>query len=168
MHTCSRKLRPTEGRDWHRVWRPRNRAALVVLALSVLSGGCIQPPPPYVAAYPEQPAMVHCFDGLPHIPDAKPWALEGRCCCTPCEELMDAFHAEGICLELDADGLIALYHEQGIQLAIDHQGCNNLCEYGPHVTKGGKCMVPPAPGTRNYQEVVTGRVMRPPPDDTRK
>ncbi|HUU83595.1 MAG TPA: hypothetical protein VM243_08835 [Phycisphaerae bacterium] len=132
-----------------------------MLGALVVLGGCIQPPPPYVPAYTERPDMAYCFDGVPHIPESKPWALGGRCCCTPSEELMEKLHADGVCVELDVEGLIALYREQEIQLGINHSGCNNLCEYGPHVTKGGKCMAPPTSGTRNYQEVVTGKAMRP-------
>ena len=107
--------------------------------------------------------MAHCFDGVPHISGSTPWALGGACCCTPGDDLMKRLHADGVCKDLDAEGLTALYHEKGIKLVVDHQHCNNLCEFGPHVTKGGKCMVPPTPGTRNYEEVVTGKSFRPPP-----
>ena len=100
--------------------------------------------------------MKHCFDGVPHIRGSKPWVLGGTCCCTPSDALLKMLHEDGLCLDLDTQGLIDLYHQKGIQLGIDHSGCNNLCECGPHVTKGGKCMVPPTPGTRNYEEVITG------------
>ncbi len=129
--------------------------------------GCaaVKPPPPYVPACREQPPLAHCFDGLPHIAGSTPWVLGGACCCTPSDELMAKLHADGVCTDLDTEGLVALYHEKGMQLATDHTGCNNLCAQGPHVTKGGKCMVPPTPGTRNYEEVATGIVLRPPPDE---
>ena len=122
--------------------------------------GCLEAPPPYVPAYRDKPALAHCFDGVPHIRGSKPWVLGGSCCCTPSDELMAKYHADGVCLDLDTEELLALYQEKGIRLATDHQRCNNLCAYGPHVTKGGKCMVPPTPGTRNYEEVVTGLVLR--------
>jgi hypothetical protein len=134
----------------------------VGLLTAVLFVGCAKPPPPYVSAYREPPPMAHCFDGVPHIKGSKPWVLGGVCCCTPCDELMDKLHADGVCKDLDTEGLLALYSEKGIQLAGSHSCSNNLCEYGPHVTKGGKCMVPPTPGTRNYEEVITGVVLRPP------
>lgn len=128
--------------------------------------GCAaKPPPPYVPAHRDQPAMAHCFDGLPHMDGSLPWILGGSCCCTPSEQLMAKLHADGLCQGMDAQALIALYHEKGIQLATDHAGCNNLCQHGPHVVKGGKCMVPPTPGTRNYEEVVTGIMLRSPPDE---
>jgi hypothetical protein len=57
---------------------------------------------------------------------------------------------------ITTDDLIELYQQKNIKLVFDHTDCNNLCEYGPHVTKGGHCMVPPTPGTRNYEEVITG------------
>ena len=106
--------------------------------------------------------MAHCFDGVPHIAGSKPWVLGGKCCCTPTDDLMRKLHADGVCEDLDVDGLISLYEDKGIRLRFDHTGCNNMCEYGPHVTKGGKCMVPPTPGTRNYEDVITGIVPCPP------
>jgi hypothetical protein len=148
---------------------PANRlnGAMRWSILLCLCAGCaaVKPPPPYVPAHREQPRMVHCFDGLPHIAGSTPWILGGACCCTPSDELMGKLHADGQCVDLDTEALIALYHEKGIQLATDHTGCNNLCAQGPHVVKGGKCMVPPTPGTRNYEEVVTGIMLRPPPDE---
>lgn len=138
-----------------------SRSAFLVAALGLASvpAGCIKPPPPYVPVHRQPPAMAHCFDGVPHLNGSKPWIVGGKCCCTPSDELMKKLHADGSCTELDAGGLIDLYHEKGIQLVIDHAGCNNLCRYGPHVTRGGHCMVPPTPGTRNYEEVVTGIVL---------
>jgi hypothetical protein len=137
-------------------------AALACTAI-ITAAGCVQPPPPYVPAHREAPKQARCFDGVTHIPGSKPSVLGGACCCTPSDELMAKFHADGVCVELDTQGLINLYHEKGVQLATDHKNCNNLCKDGPHVAKGGKCMVPPRAGTRNYEEVVTGIVFVPPP-----
>jgi hypothetical protein len=142
---------------------------VVASALGLLLVGCgPKPAPPYVAAYSDAPKQAHCFDGVPHIAGSKPWALGGTCCCTPSDALMAKLHADGICTNMDAEALKALYHEKGIQVATDHSGCNNLCKYGPHVTRGGKCMVPPQPGTRNYQEIVTGVVLVPASQPARK
>lgn len=155
MRICSRSpLPPASHRRCLRI------APAWVVGL-LLAGCGPKPAPPYVAAYPDAPRQVHCFDGVPHIPGGKPWILGGACCCTPSDALMAKFHADGICLGMDADALSDLYHAEGIQLATDHSACNNLCQYGPHVTRGGKCMVPPEPGTRNYQEIVTGVVLKP-------
>lgn len=144
--------------------RARGLAAWAAgLAVGGLAAGCAKPAPPYVPAYPARAEQAHCFDGVPHLAGSQPYVLGGACCCTPSAELMAKLHADGFCPDLDADGLTELYHAAGIQLATDHGRCNNLCAYGPHVTQGGKCMVPPTPGTRNYQEVITGIVLRPPP-----
>ena len=124
-------------------------------ALAVL-GNCAKPPPPFVPICYEDVRIVHCFDGVPHQPGSKPWIMGGTCCCTPSDELIEAYHRDGICLDMTTDDLIELYEQKGVRLALDHTNCNNLCEHGPHVTKGGHCMVPPTPGTRNYEEVVTG------------
>lgn len=168
MATCSRTLRRRNQPAIRRTEAPSRTAWCWRLLPVLLAAGCagVKPPPPYVPAYPESPAIAHCFDGVPHMPGSTPWVLGGACCCTPSEELMKKLHADGVCLDMSADDLTALYHEKGIQLAGDHAGCNNLCAWGPHVTKGGKCMAPPLPGTRNYQEVVTGIVLRPPPAKT--
>jgi hypothetical protein len=52
--------------------------------------------------------------------------------------------------------LLALYEQRGVKTALDHKGCNNLCQWGPHIIKGGHCMVPPTPATYNYEEVRFG------------
>jgi len=132
-----------------------------MVVMLFLLQGCIKPPPPYVPAYSQTLRQVHCFDGVPHQKGSKPWVLGGACCCTPTDTLMAEYHGDGICIGSNTEDLIALYHEKGITLATAHDGCNNLCEHGPHVVKGGKCMVPPRPGTRNYQEVITGVVLLP-------
>jgi hypothetical protein len=71
---------------------------------------------------------------------------------------MRAYQRDGFCLDMTTDDLIRLYREKGIALAYDHMLCNNLCQHGPHVTQGGRCMVPPTPGTRQFERVVTGQV----------
>ena len=166
MPTCSPKLLQRSSAFAGRTrWVFRS---FVVMALAASMVGCIEPPPPYVPTWREKPVQAHCFDGVPHIKGSKPWVLGGVCCCTPTDELMAKLHADGQCLDLNTQQLIDLYHERGILLATDHQHCNNLCPAGPHVTKGGKCMVPPTPGTRNYEEVITGVVFAPPPKDQKK
>ena len=119
-------------------------------------GNCAPLPPPFVPINYRELRIVHCFDGVPHQPGSKPWILGGTCCCTPNDELIEIYHREQICLEYSADDLIELHRRKNIKLIYDHTNCNNLCEFGPHVTKGGRCMVPPTPGTRNYEEIVAG------------
>ncbi|HOB73542.1 MAG TPA: hypothetical protein PKG54_03355 [Phycisphaerae bacterium] len=130
--------------------------------------GCAKPPPPYVLLHQEPPKLAHCFDGIPHIKQSKPWVLGGQCCCTPTDELMAKYHADGVCTDLDTAGLIDLYRQKGITLAIDHKDCNGLCENGPHVVKGGRCMAPPTPGTREYEEIVTGAILAGVPSDAKQ
>ncbi len=160
---CSRNRRLSRMRGD----APLPRRGVVALAAGLaavgLVAGCAKPALPYVPAYSPRALQAHCFDGVPHLAGSQPYVLGGACCCTPSDELMARLHADGFCPDLDADGLTELYHAVGIQLATDHGRCNNLCANGPHVTQGGKCMVPPTPGTRNYEEVITGIVLRPPP-----
>ena len=86
-----------------------------------------------------------------------PFVLGGTCCCTPTQELIDAYHRDGLLLDYDLGRLIQLYEGLGIQTLRDHRDCNNQCSWGPHVIQGGKCMVPPTPGTQHYEEIITGR-----------
>jgi len=95
-----------------------------------------------------------CCDATGHNPDNVPFILGGNCFCTPSRRLMDELHAAGHCTDLDYEALKKLYDGAGIVTGQDHRGCNNLCEYGPHVAFGGKCMASPTPGTSNYEHVL--------------
>ncbi len=99
------------------------------------------------------PNPVYCFDTVGHTPGTMPFILGGTCCCTPTKELMEQYHADGFLKDMELRDLIRLYEERGIKTSLDHTGCNNLCRWGPHIVKGGKCMVPPTPGTANFEEV---------------
>lgn len=133
-----------------------NKKGIFCVSLTLLIlAGCASVGP-YVAKKETPPPIKYCNDYTGHTKGSKPFILGGTCCCTPTQKLINAYHADRVCLDLDLDGLIALYKEKGIKTALDHQGCNNLCQWGPHVVKGGKCMVTPTPGTKNYEEVVTG------------
>ncbi len=124
-----------------------------VLVLSMVLVGCQRPhvPKPGVA-----PKIKHCFDTVGHIPGAKPWLLGGDCCCTPSEQVVSDWQKNGYFVGKSVSEIIDQYKAAGICLATDHVDCNNACEHGPHVVKGGKCMVPPTPGTENYEEVLYG------------
>lgn len=141
--------------------KTREIGRFVILAfLPGLLVGCVEPPPPFIPAYREKPPVAHCFDGIRHLSGSKPWAMGGQCCCTPTDELIEKLHADDFCLDLDTQGLIDLYHSNGIVLAIDPEGKNRY-EAGPHVVQGGKSLIPPVPGTRDYEEVVTGVILKP-------
>jgi hypothetical protein len=107
------------------------------------------------------PAISYCFDTVGHVSGAKPFLLGGNCVCTPTAAVLKDYQAHGYFSGLSLDELIQMYRERGIQTALDHQGCNNLCQWGPHLVKGGSCMVPPTPGTTNYEEVISGHFSAP-------
>jgi tetratricopeptide (TPR) repeat protein len=100
------------------------------------------------------PPPLACCDATGHHPDNIPFILGGNCFCTPSHRLVEEMHAAGHHGDVEYDALKKMYDDAGIVTGQDHQGCNNLCEYGPHVAFGGKCMVCPTPGTRNYELVL--------------
>ncbi|NIA15458.1 MAG: hypothetical protein GWP08_15450 [Nitrospiraceae bacterium] len=138
----------------HKRWTCLVLAAIAAQALC--SPGCQPKEGPFVPRDVIRPEPVYCFDTVGHIRGSKPFILGGTCCCTPRQELMDQYHADGICTNLTLQDLIRLYKEAGIKTALDHKWCNNLCRAGPHVVKGGHCMVPPTAGTDNFEEVRFG------------
>lgn len=107
------------------------------------------------------PPLKHCVDATGHQRRAKPFILGGTCCCTPTAKLVEEYHKDGLLLDYEITRLKSAYDERGIKTDLDHRGCNSLCPYGPHIVKGGKCMATPTPGTRNYEEVISGQF--PPP-----
>ena len=128
-------------------------AGIALCGLGLAPAGCEQP---FMAKPSQAPPMKYCFDTVGHRPGAKPWILGGTCCCMPSAGVLHDWQAHGYFVGQTVEDVIALYHAHGIALATDHRDCNNACEYGPHVVKGGKCMVPPTPGTDNYEEVLFG------------
>jgi len=130
-------------------------AALCVLAATL--AGCETPPGPYVAKSLVAPDVVYCNDSVGHKPGNQPWALGGKCCCTPSEELMEQLHRDGFCKDMTAEQLRSLYEQKGIALkGPGHTRCNGLCAKGLHVVLGGRCMCPPTPGTEYYERVIAG------------
>ncbi|MEE8142823.1 MAG: hypothetical protein V3T77_06965 [Planctomycetota bacterium] len=111
----------------------------------------ILPPPQYA------PEIRHCNDTVGHTRGTYPYIFGGTCCCNPSMELLDAYHRDGFLGEWGADALLWAYRSRNIATTKDHHDCNNICEYGPHLVRGGRCMVPPTPGTLNYEQVLTGR-----------
>lgn len=129
-----------------------------------LLAGCGTPPTkyffnPYVGKGIQPPEILHCFDTIGHKRGTYPFVLGGTCCCTPTPSLLEIYHEDGFLIEYTsveelekvyADKEIVLRHPEG-------WNCNNLCDQGPHVVFGGKCMVSPVVGTQNYENVVTGK-----------
>jgi len=132
-------------------------AQAAAAGLLALLAGCETPPPPFVPKLLLAPPVVYCNDHTGHRPGAQPWILGGTCTCTPTEELMNRLHADGFCAGMTADDLRAKYEAAGIRLAgPGHRRCNGICDAGPHVVLGGKCMCPPTPGTEYYERIVSG------------
>lgn len=133
-------------------------AIFVGVIMSGFPIGCEVPPPPYVPKGLIAPKVVCCNDHTGHKPGAKPWIMDGTCTCTPSEELIGKLHADGFCTGMTAGDLGAMYEKAGIKLRGEgHMWCNGMCDAGPHVVLGGKCMCPPTPGTEYYERVVSGK-----------
>ena len=116
------------------------------------------PPPESV------PPLVHCNDRTGHIPGETPWLFGGNCLCNPSPATLADYQEQGLFAGWAVATLDAHYRTLGVATLRDHQNCNNLCPQGPHVRKGGRCLVPPTPGTLNWEEMVTGRFALPPWD----
>ena len=139
------------------------RLALVVLigcAALVAAAGCGAPPYrplPYVPKAPMTPNPLVCHDAIGHIKANKPWILGGNCCCTPTPENYKLHVKHGtIPRSMSYEQYLALYKQRDIVTDLDHKGCGNLCDHGPHVVLGGRCMATPTPGTAMYEQVTYG------------
>ncbi len=123
-------------------------------------GGCGAPKPkptPFEPKSAVAPDPVYCFDTVGHMPGSKPFIFGGTCLCTPSKELMATYHKDNHLLDMQLVDLLGEYERRGIQLKTrEHQNCNNLCQWGPHLLKGGNCMIPPTPGTTNFEEIRYG------------
>lgn len=129
----------------------------LVIAVLLALTGCVSKQVPFQAKSLEKPTPVHCFDAVGHMPGTKPFIFGGTCCCTPTPQLMEQYHSDGFLIDMQYEDLVRAYSDRGIQLeSVSHKGCNNLCEHGPHVVKGGKCMATPTPATANFEEIRFG------------
>lgn len=152
---------------------PRRLVGLAI-ALLLLPAGCAAPIDeswrsapqlPYRSRPPHDSApFVHCNDRTGHRAGEIPWIFGGTCLCNPSLEGIRDLRAAGASASWTVDTLSAYYRSLGVATVDDHRDCNNLCEFGPHLRKGGRCLVPPTPGTLNYEEVVTGDYALPPWD----
>lgn len=129
--------------------------ASISLVYLLVFSGCAKIPGPYVCKPLTCPAVHYCNDNTGHIKGTKPWIMGGTCCCTPTAELMKEYHRDGFCRGMDERQLSQQYENAGIKLqGPGHEWCNGLCDHGPHVVLGGKCMCPPTPGTEYYEQVI--------------
>ena len=158
-----KKGRPKIMKSCRKLLKPSSLLGCVLTVfLAGLLMGCAPKPTafvftPYSAKSLHPPEVKYCFDTIGHERGTYPFILGGTCCCTPSRELMDVYHDDGFLLEHDLERLLAEYDKRGI--VIEHENgrmCNNCCEKGPHVVFGGHCMVPPTPGTSNFERVAYG------------
>jgi hypothetical protein len=132
------------------------RHLLKTLAAAGLVGGCGPQLGPYQAKAIAPPPIKNCFDTIGHQ-GFKPHVLGGTCYCNPLPAQIAIWQKDGHFQGKSGDEIVQVYQAAGFKTLLDHQDCNNLCEWGPHVVKGGKCMVPPTPLTDNYEEVAVGK-----------
>jgi len=74
---------------------------------------------------------------------------------------MERYHRDGVCTDMDVADLVEQYHAKGIVLATDPEA-KDPRKWSKHVVLGGNSLVPPRPGTRDYEQVITGVVHAPP------
>ncbi len=129
--------------------------------LAALVSGCAPQLGAFQAKATTAPPVKNCFDTLGHQAGYKPFVLAGNCYCNPLPAQIALWKKEGQFEGKSDDEVVALYTARGVKTLADHRDCNNLCEWGPHVAKGGKCLVPPTPFTDNYEDVATGGGTKP-------
>jgi len=151
---------------------------LVLSALLAAGSGCAGPEdeswrlaprlPHRTTPPPESPPpLAHCNDRTGHQAGALPWLVGGTCLCNPSLGVLADYQSQGAFPGWGVATLQSWYREAGVSTLADHDECNNLCRQGPHLVKGGRCLVPPTPGTLNWEEVVSGRFALPPWDSER-
>jgi len=138
----------------------KNMCSVFVFRLGVLSlilacAGCGVKSQPKLLVAPE---IVYCFDTVGHVAGSVPFLQGGTCCCTPTRDVLEDYQSNGFYSEdFTVDDLINEYKRAGIITSLDLEHSNNYDGYGPHVVFGGKSMVPPTPGTQNYEDVLFGK-----------
>ena len=133
----------------------RGFVAGALAAAAAMVSGCVPQLGPYQAKATTAPTIKNCFDSIGHQ-GFKPFVLGGNCYCNPLPAQIAQWRSEGAFEGRADDEIVTMYKAKNLKTLYDHRECNNLCEWGPHVAKGGTCMVPPTPLTDNYEEVATG------------
>ena len=129
-------------------------AALSSFAIAIVAG-CGPKLGQYQVKSLTPPPIKNCFDTIGHR-GFKPFVLGGTCYCNPTPAQLAIWQKEGSFVDKSLDEVMNDYKARNVKTIYDHQECNNMCKWGPHVVKGGGCMVPPTPMTDNYEEVATG------------
>jgi len=128
-------------------------SAMLITIIVASCGGA----PPFIARSMTAPPLKYCNDATGHKIGAAPFVLGGTCTCTPTEKHFSRCLSENtISNTMTYAQFLELYTSKGIKTDLDHKGCNNQCQWGPHLVFGGKCMATPTPGTLNYERVVSG------------
>ena len=118
----------------------------MVIACALLAAACAAPKRLQMAHFTPAPIMPtgsvqYCFDGSPWITNATPFVFGGRDLSVPrTPEVAAAYKALGV-----------VWAGNGCP-----GGANGYCAHGPHVAFGGRCLDPPPPGTREYNDIVMG------------
>ena len=131
----------------------------IISVILILLAGCAAPKQ-FNLKSAKQPKIIYCIDTIGHIPGTKPWILGGKCCCTPTYEMFSIYQSEGtVSKDMDYSEFIYLFTQRDIvtDLTPGYKGSNNRDDHGPHVVFGGRSMVTPTPGTKNYEEVIAGK-----------
>jgi len=131
------------------------KAAALIGTSAFALPGCVPQLGSYQAKAATPPPIVNCFDTIGHR-GFKPFVLGGSCYCNPLPAQIAVWQKEGSFEGKSAEEILNFYKAREVKTLYDHRDCNNLCRSGPHVVKGGKCLVPPTPFTDNYEEVATG------------
>lgn len=130
--------------------------AVAASGVTGLLAGCGPQLGSFQAKASTAPPIKNCFDTIGHQ-GYKPFVLGGTCYCNPMPAQIGVWQKEGHFEGKTPDEVVQVYRAREVKTLYDHQDCNNLCEWGPHVARGGKCMVPPTPLTDNYEEVAIGK-----------
>ena len=155
-HALARRIRRPAAQNF----AGRGAAILaLIIAVAVLAAGCgpSYKPIPYMPKAAQAPQPLACHDAIGHTKGNKPWVLGGNCCCTPTEANFALHQAQGtVDKGMAYEAYVALYKAKGVTTDLDHKGCGNLCDHGPHVLVGGRCMATPTPGTWMYERITYG------------
>lgn len=135
----------------------RNRISytnsVTVFLILLFCLGCAKPvvyrPKPLTA-----PEIVHCLEPMGYLPGCKPFILGGGGSydySNPTPERVHVWQQEGYFSGMTYKEVRDLYASKGYKTVFDQP----LCE-GKHPALGGNCLVPPAPGTEEYERIVSG------------
>ena len=125
----------------------------VILGIIYLSG--CQKPVKFQPRSLDSPKMVNCVSTSGHFEGNKPFIIGGNCYCNPTYKMYNVWQKEGYFKNKTFKEVKKMYTKKGYSLS-DGNKRNNCYDEGKHAALGGKCLVPPTPGTKLYEKVVSG------------